>query len=142
MVSQQAGLGLHEGRKLGLYHLRNALMDLLPHALKQRLIRGLLDECVFEDIRRLRWVAPLRHHPSLHQLRQGPLERRAVERRHGLEQIIRKGASDRGPQLRHPFGRGQAVQPRQEGVLQGRRNCQRGQGARQLVMCLALLEQA
>ena len=55
MMCQQFGLGLHRLGKLRLQHLRNTLVVLLPCALQERLIGGLLDQRMLEDIRRLGW---------------------------------------------------------------------------------------
>ena len=55
MIRQQFRLRLGRlGKLLGEY-LRNALMVLLPCALEERLLGGLLDQGMLEDVRRLRW---------------------------------------------------------------------------------------
>ena len=57
MIGQQFGLRLYGVGKLRLQHLGNALMVLLAGALEQRLIGGLLDQGVFEQIAGL-WQRP------------------------------------------------------------------------------------
>jgi hypothetical protein len=59
MVRQQFRLGLHRLGKLRLQHVRNALVILLTCTLQQRLIRGILNEGMLEEVRRLRQESPL-----------------------------------------------------------------------------------
>ena len=87
-------------------------------------------------------MPPLRDQLGLDQLRQRPLQRRRVQRRHGLHQVIGESAPDDRTQLRHQFRRCQAIQPRHQRVVQGGGDRQRGQWARQVVAVLLLLEQA
>jgi hypothetical protein len=90
MMRQQFWLGLDGLRKLRLQHLRNPLMVLLPCAPQQRLIGGLLDEGMLEDILALRRQPPLVDQLSVHQLGQPLLQRHLVHSCDGLEQFIRK----------------------------------------------------
>ena len=97
---------------------------------------------MLERVGRLGWEAPLRHNLRLHQLRQGPVQRRGVQLGHRLDQLIGKGAPEGRAQLRHHFHGGQAVQARHQGVVEGCRDRQRGQRARQLIVVGLLAQQA
>jgi hypothetical protein len=96
---------------------------------------------MLERVRGLRGQAALDDQFGLDQLRQRPLQRRRVERRYGLHQLIGEGAPDDRAQLRHQFCRCQAIQPRHQRIVQGSGNCQWRQGAHQLVAVLTFLEQ-
>ena len=50
MLRQHFGLRLHRRGELRLQHLGNLLVDLLPRALQERLIRRLLGEHVLKDV--------------------------------------------------------------------------------------------
>ena len=76
-------------------------MILLPRAPQQRLVRRVLDQRMLERVHSLRGHTALRHQFGLDQLRQCPLQRRGVEWRHGLHQVIGEGAPDNRAQLRH-----------------------------------------
>src|SRR4029453_2630355 len=67
VMGEQFGLSFHRLWKLGLQHLRNALVILLPGALEERLIGGLLDEGMLEDVRRLWWKTALVHEFCVYQ---------------------------------------------------------------------------
>ena len=102
-MRQQFGLGLHGLRKLRLQHLRNTLVVLLPGALEERLIGGLLDQRMLEDIRRLRWQPLLVQELRLHQLVQPALDGRLIPRRDGPQQLIGKFAPNVAPSCARPF---------------------------------------
>ena len=116
-------------------------MVLLARAPEQRLIGRVLDERVLERVGRLRREAPLHHHLGLHQLRQCRLECRRLQGCDGLQQIIGKRAPHGRAQLRHDFGRAEAVKARHQRVVEGGRDRQRGQGTRQLIARLVLLKE-
>jgi hypothetical protein len=50
MMGQQVGLGLGGFGKACLQHLHNPLVKLLPRALEQGLIGGILDESMLKNI--------------------------------------------------------------------------------------------
>jgi hypothetical protein len=93
---------------------------------------------MLEQVGRLRWDATLVEQFGVHQPGQGLLQRYLVQRRHGLEHLIREGAPQDSPQLGHGFDRGQAIQPGHEGIVQRGGNAQWRQGTRQLVVILGL----
>ena len=103
VMGQQLGLGLSRLREALCQHLRNTLMRLLPGAPEQRLIGCLLNQGVLEKIGCL-W-----HYPALveqfggHQLRQGLLQRRFVQRCHRPEQLIGKRLSPAWPPVAPPL---------------------------------------
>src|SRR2546427_6120079 len=103
-------------------------MVLLPCAPQQRLVGRILDERVLERVGSLGRDAPLRHDLRLHELRQRRLKGRGVQGRDGLHHVIGKCTPDRGPQLRHDFGGREAIQPRQESIMQGGGDRQGGSG--------------
>ena len=116
-------------------------MILLSGAFEQRLIRRVLDEGVLEEVRCLGWEPPLVEELRFHQLVQSPLQGVLVPRGDGVQQLIRKLAPQRRPELRHGLHRRQAIQPRHQRVVQRGGDCQRGQGTGQLIALRALLEQ-
>ena len=73
VVCHQFGLGLDDLGKLRCQHLGTPLVILLTGALQQRLIRGLLNEGMFEQVPRLRRTPPLVEQFGVHELRQPPL---------------------------------------------------------------------
>jgi hypothetical protein len=73
VVGQQFGLRLDDLGEAFCQHLGNALVTLLTGALQQRLVCGLLDEGMFEEIACLRRTPPLLEQFSIHELRQPPL---------------------------------------------------------------------
>jgi len=68
-------------------------------------------------VRRLRRDTTLIEQFSVDQPGQGLLQRCLVQRRHGLEHLIREGAPQDGPQLGHRFDRRQAIQSGHEGIV-------------------------
>ena len=68
VMGQQFRLRLDGSGNWASKHLRNLLVILLPGALEQRLIGGILDQRVLEAIRRLRREAPLVEQFRVHQL--------------------------------------------------------------------------
>ena len=99
-----------------------------------------MNQGVLEGVGRLGREPPLYHNFCRHQLHKRPLEGRGVQGRDGLHHLIGKRAPDRGPQLRHGFRGGEAVQPRQEGIMQGGGDRQWGQRAVQRIPVLLLLQ--
>ena len=69
-MGHQLGLRLGSLGKQLYQHLGNALMVLLPYALQERLIGGILDEGVLEDVAAARRQPSLVDQFSLHQLGQ------------------------------------------------------------------------
>jgi hypothetical protein len=61
VLGHQLRLGLHGCGETGFQNPGNALVELLPDAAQQRLIRGLLNQRMLEHIRRLRRYTPLVH---------------------------------------------------------------------------------
>ena len=141
MMCQQFGLGLHRLGKLRLQHLRNTLVVLLPCALQERLIGGLLDQRMLEDIRRLGWQPLLVEELCLHQLVQPALDGRLIPRRDGPQQRIGKFAPQCGAELCKALHRCQAIQPGHQRVVQGGRDGQRRQRTGEFVAIVPLLEQ-
>ena len=123
-MRQQLGLGLDNVGKLCLQHLGNALVVLLPSAPEQRLVCGILHQGVLKEVGRLRGMAALVEQFGLHELRQAVLESWLVQWRHRPQQRIGKLPPQHGAELCHLFDRGQPVQPRHQGILQGGRNRQ------------------
>ncbi|WP_410969709.1 hypothetical protein, partial [Salmonella sp. SAL4450] len=70
VVRQEFGLCFRRvGKPLG-QHLSNALVILLARTLQQRLVRGILNQRMLEDVGCLGWYAPLVEQFGLDQLRQ------------------------------------------------------------------------
>ncbi len=116
-------------------------MILLPRALEQRLVGRVLEQGVLERIGGVRRHPALVQYFGLHELRQAPFEPQLVQGGHGPQQLVGKRPSQHRPQLRHPFGGGQTIQARQEGVLQRGGNREKGQRAGQRIAVLVLLQQ-
>src|SRR5712691_7023433 len=79
VMRQQLGLGRGSVKKLLRQDLGNALVDMLPSTLEQRLIGGVLDQRVVENIAGLRWYTALIDDLDLHQPRQCLLQHRLVQ---------------------------------------------------------------
>ncbi len=89
-MRQQLGLGLSGVGKVHGQHLRNALVELLPGAPEQRLVRRVLDQCMLEHVRRLWGHTSLCDQLGIDKLRERPLKRRLIQRRYSLHQVIAK----------------------------------------------------
>jgi hypothetical protein len=97
---------------------------------------------VLERVGGLRGDAPLCDDLRCDQLPEGILERRGLQRRHGLQQVIRKGLPDRGPQLCDAFCGREAIEPGHQRIVQRGGNRQGGQRAVQGIVVLVFLQQA
>ena len=100
-------------------------MQLMPASLEKRRISRLLDKRVLECIghRRRRPVAE--DQSRSYQLGERVLKRDALNRRYLLQKVKGKLAADRCADLRDLLDRSQAIEPRHQGVLQGRGNRER-----------------
>jgi hypothetical protein len=97
---------------------------------------------MLKRVRGLGGQAALRDQLGLDELHERPLQRRSVQGRYRLYQVIGEGPPHERAQLRHEFRRCQAIQPGHQRVVQRGGDRQRWQGARQLIALLLLLEQA
>jgi hypothetical protein len=140
VMREQLGLGLTELEKARLQNLGNVLMVPLACAPQYGLIGGFLDQGMFEEVGGLRRQALLVQELYLHQLLQPPLQDALIPRRDRLQQLIRKLAPQRRPELRQSLHRRQAIQPRHQRVVQRGGNRQWRQGPGEFVALLPLLE--
>jgi hypothetical protein len=83
VVRQEFGLGRYGFGELGLQHLRNALVILLPCALEKRLICRILYQGMLKEVGRLGEETALVEQFGLDELCQSMLQGRFVQRRHG-----------------------------------------------------------
>ena len=81
---------------------------------------------MLEAIRRPWWHAPLVEQFRLHELPEALLQRGGIQRRHGLEQVIRKRPPQRRSQLGHRFHPTQVIQARHQRIMERGGNGQRG----------------
>jgi hypothetical protein len=105
------------------------------------LAKVLVRQRVLERVGRLGRKSALHHQLCVYELRQHRLEGCRVQGHDSLHHLIGKRAPNRGPQLRHDFDGSEAIQPCQEGIMQGGGNRQGWQRAMQCIMVLLLLQQ-
>ena len=100
-------------------------MKLLAPTAQQRPIRGILDEGVFEDKRRLARAAAAEDQSSLDQLVQliTQLIVRAVRDR--LHRVVGELTADSRANLRHLLDRAEPIQAGHQRIMQARRDRQR-----------------
>ena len=110
--------------------------------LEQALVRGVADQCVFEEIRRVRRRAAAKDQFCIDQLthRFGELALRESSER-GDGAMVEAAADDRCD-LRHVFHRLQPIEPRHQRVVQRRWDRQRTQRAVQVIRVRALSQHA
>ena len=119
----------------------DASMDLLPLAPQEALVRDVLHQRVFEAVINLRGYATPEHELGLQQLVESTLKSVFIERRDHFQEVVSELAPDAGRDLGDFLDRGQPVKAGHERVLERRRDRQRRQGTRQLVMAASVLEQ-
>ena len=73
MMRQKLGLTLHLVREALLQHRSDAGMQFLPLCTQQRTVSGILNECVLEQIRRMRSGAPAKQQTGVAELSQSGL---------------------------------------------------------------------
>ena len=79
---------------------------------------------------------------GVHELRQGVIQPLSRQRRHGTDQLVRELSSERGGDLRDIACRRQAIEPRQERLLERCRDRQRSNRTRRHVPVASFYEQA
>ena len=146
---------LGEPSRLGMLrlHLRSRVATVLQHVeqtgmqrdalgLEQALIGGVADQCVLEEIGRVRRRAAAKDQFGLDQLthRFGELALRESSER-GDGAMVEAAADDRRG-LRHLLHRLQPIEPRHQRVVQRRRDRQRAQRAVQVIRVRALAQHA
>ncbi len=105
-------------RKSCLKGLRGPPMELLSPALDQRVVQGIFEQRVLEDIARPGRPAFLVENLRLHQLCQLCLERRLVQFRDGAHQLKAELTAKRGGELGHLALAFHAVESRKHQVLE------------------------
>ena len=110
--------------------------------LEQALVRGVADQCVLEEIGRVRRRAAAKDQFGIDQLthRVGELALRESSER-GDGAMVEAAADDRGG-LRHLFHRLQPIEPRHQRVVQRRWDRQRAQRAVEVIRVRALAQHA
>src|SRR5215475_7537154 len=103
VVRQDFGLVCRNLWKLLCQHVGNTLMVLLPGTVEQRLVGGVPDQGMFEEVRRLGWYPTLVQQLRLHQLLQRALERCLVPWGDRLEQVMGKLTPQGRPELCQTF---------------------------------------
>src|SRR5262245_56609294 len=88
VVGEQFRLGLNHLKKALLQHPSNLLVILLPGALKERRISGILDEGMLEDVPPLFSQASLIENIGFHQFVESGLQVWCVQWHHCLQQLI------------------------------------------------------
>jgi hypothetical protein len=104
------GLRLDALRKACLQHLADPSVELLARALQERLIRGLLDQCVPEGVRGVRRLAPREEDARLDQPCEVEPQRRIVTTDHRGEQRVRDLAPHDRRALRQRLRGRQAIE--------------------------------
>jgi hypothetical protein len=134
MVRQPFGLRRHVVGALGLEHLRNALMDLLPRALEQRLIGRLLNEGVLEGVFPLGKQPRLVEKLGVVQVGQATMQRLVGQIRQSVKEAPGDvGANHCGSLEKAFLLGGEAVQAGGQHSLHGRGHLNAWQGLRQVI---------
>ncbi len=116
-------------------------VDALAAAAQERAVGGILDQRVLERVARLGRRAAAMNQLGVDQLAQHAIERIALDRRDRLQQRVRKFAADRSSDLRGFLDRRQAVEPRRQGVVQGRGDRKRRQRGCEHIRIVLLAQQ-
>ena len=124
VVRQQFWLGLGNFGKPARENFRDAFVQLALACVQDRLKCRVADQRMLEDVARLRWRAPLSQQIGSDKLFKPFQQRRLRHARYGIEQFVGKLPTDYRCCERDIFGHAKAVQTRNQGVLQGRRNCE------------------
>ena len=106
-------------RELRFQHFGDPPMELLALPLDQRVVQRVFEECVFEDVRAARRPALRVQDLRLNQLGQLRLQRRFVQRRDRVEQLVAELAAEHGGELGHVALSVHAVEPGHHQVLKG-----------------------
>ncbi len=126
VMRQHRRMRLHRVGKALLQCFRDAAVQPLPLAAQQGAIGDILHQRVLERVERLWRRAPLEEQLRCDELLERTLERRPVQRRDGVEQLVGECPPDSGTDLRRLFsGRPQSIEARHQGGLQGGRNRER-----------------
>ena len=141
VMGYQLGLRLGGLRELRGQRFGNPLMILLTHGAQQRLVGGLLDERVLEQVSRV-GLGPLHvDQAGLQELLQGFVHGRGVEGGDGPQQLVWECPAQHRGKLRHRFRGTQTIETRDERVVQRGGNGEDQRRRRQLVTVLRLAEQ-
>ncbi len=108
------------GGELLHQHLRDAGVELAARALEQRLVSGLLHEGVLEDVCRVGREPAGVDQLGLHQPGERRLQLGVREARCGPDEPVGELPADRRRDLGHLLGGPQPIEPRHQGVLEGR----------------------
>ena len=142
MVRQEFGLGFPYLRKPVFHDTGNPVVNKAAAALQQRLVCGIADEGVLEDILgALRVPAPVDQF-RLDQAGKRLVERRFVHRRHSPDQVVGEFAPQGGADLGNLPRARKPIKPRHQRILQSRRNCRLQQRSGQPVIPRLLAEHA
>ena len=119
-MSQQRGFGGDSRRKFLFQRFADALMELDALLLEQRLIRGVLNERMFERVDGSRRRPFLKQDFGTDQFFQLALQRDFVQARHREQHLISEPPPDGRSELSHVVDALQPIEPRDQQVLQRR----------------------
>ena len=122
MVRQQFRLGLDDFGEPACKHFGYALVQFTLPCVQDRLIGRVANERMLEDVARLWQRAALSQQIGLNQPLKVRQQRRLRHRRYRLDQFVRKLSADDRCREHNVLGRAEAIQTRDQRVLQRRRN--------------------
>src|SRR5262245_49513184 len=88
VMGHQLGLTLDGLRELFLENIGDSLVQLLALASQQAFVGGILYQCVFKGVRRIRLLAALKDELSIRELGESCLEKGGGRRGNGRNQVI------------------------------------------------------
>ena len=127
-MGENLGLRPRQLGKSRLDHPGNPLVDLLALALEHRLVGGVLDQRVLEQVARPGRAALLEQDLGRDQLAQLATEGVVVERRDSADQVVRELAAQARAKLGDVLDAGHPVEPGQQQVVQRGRDRVIGDG--------------
>jgi hypothetical protein len=142
VMGQQLRLRLGRLRKALLQRPRDARMLLLPLAAQQGAAGHLLHQRMLEGVAGGGWWAAPQDQPGFEKPGHRVPQLVVAHRGHRRQQLVRELAADAGAGLGHLLDERQAIQPRQQRIVEGRGNRERRQRAGQLVAVARVPEEA
>jgi hypothetical protein len=103
MLCEQLGLAVRHFGRLGFERLGDPRVQLLPCATKQAAVRRVLHQRVLETVDRIGRRTALKHQLGGDEPAEGGSQLVLVKTGNNAQQRVRKLASNRGTNLRHPF---------------------------------------
>ncbi len=138
VMREELRLRAHDLRVAVLQELGDLAVVVLPRPPQQRLVRGVLDQRVLEDVLRARAPPALVEQLRVDELVQAALQGPLLERRDRLQHLVGELAPEDRAELRDFANARQAIEPRHQQVLQRGGDRDVRERTRQLVALLAI----